>query len=438
MKKLNIKISLLTLFVLGAFSCEDFLGDENVDPNKPISVSVTGQLASTQIHLVDVSNGAFSRFNCMFMQQVEGVARQWDSFNDYVLTANRFDSPWTFIYENTLVELRTIRAQATENGYNHYLAVANIMEALTMLTATDVWGDIPFEEAGLGFENFNPVFDDQATVIYPAIISMLNEAIALFGQTAGDVVPGAEDVFYGGDIDLWTKAANAILARAYLHQGNYTQALAAAQASFEDATENMAYTYPDAADGSNWYRFNIGRTGDIEFHPNMRTLMTGLNDTTRLARWDVTFDGDHPYLVATYRHDLISYRELQFIIAETAFRTGAGDDVVRNAYLAGIEASFDEAGVPEGYADYVSQATVDPGAGNITLEQIMTQKYIGLFVQPEVFSDWRRTGIPALSPTSGTQIPRRWDYSFNEYLFNSNAPEQDAGILFERVDWDTN
>lgn len=434
--KFNYRLLMLAGLIFVSFSCEEFLGDENSDPNKPVTVAVTGQLANTQIQLVDVTGGEFSRYNCMFMQQVEGVARQWDSFNDYVMTANRFDRSWRNIFENNLIQLRTIRSESLENSFNHYLGVGNVMEAVTMLTATDVWGDMPFTEAVMGDENLNPVFDDQETVIYPGIITLLEDAIALFEGNGGDILPGSEDVFYSGDIELWTKAANAILARAHLHQGRYAEALTAAQASFDSREDNMSYTYPDAADGAPWYRFNLGRTGDVEFHPTMRALMESFNDSSRLAMFDVTFDEDHPYHTPTYTVDIVSYREMQFIIAETALRTGAAAEIVHEAYLAGIEASFTEVGVPEAFEAYVSQASIDPGVGNLTLDEIMTQKYIAMFVQPEVFSDWRRTGIPALSPTSGTQIPRRWDYSFNEYLFNTNAPAQDPNILFDRVDWD--
>lgn len=436
MKLRKYKVLLMLTLMLTAFSCEDFFADQNVDPNKPISVSVSGQLTNVELILVDTWGGAFSRFNTMFMQQVQGVARQWTSFDQYVLTPNRFDNAWAEIYENALVELVSIKQQSVDNGYNHYLGVANVLEASAWMMATDVWGDIPFSEAVQGSGNFNPVFEDQETVIYPAIIAQLEEAITLFNGSAGSVVPGSEDVFHGGDISLWIKSANALLARAHLHQGNYSQALTHAQAAYENATDNMAYTYPSVAAGAPWYRFNIGRTGDIEFHPTMRGIMEGFNDEARLGAWDITFDGSHPYLSATYRQEMISYREIQFIIAESAFRTGASAATIRDAYLAGIEASFAEAGVPDAYAAYVAQSSVDPGEGNVTLDDIMIQKYIGLFTQAEVFSDWRRTGIPALTPVSGTQVPRRWDYSFNEYLFNSNAPAQDANILFERVDWD--
>ena len=50
-------------------------------------------------------------------------------------------------------------------------------------------------------------------------------------------------------------------------------------------------------------------------------MMTDLNDTDRLGVWDQTFITSHPYMKADYRQDYISYREIQFIIAECLKRT---------------------------------------------------------------------------------------------------------------------
>ncbi len=440
MKFLKFKSIFLLLFVFTSFSCEDFIGgDFNADPNKPNTVPIGGILPQIQISLADTYGGSFSRWNSLFTQQVEGVARQWSSFNQYTITPNRFDDSWQDYFENVLVELRTVKEIATENGYNHYLGVAQVLEAFMIMTATDVWGDMPYSEAALGADNFSPKFDDQETEIYPAIFTLIGEAKTNLGQTSpGPLAPGSDDLYYGGDIDKWVKAADALLARYHLHLGEYGEALTAAQASFEDRDDNLAYTYGAQPDGAQWFRFNDGRTGDIEFHPTMRDLMESLNDDDRLAMFDVEFTTTaHPYLIDAFKQDLVSYREMQFVIAEAGLKSTASAEVIHAAYLAGIEASFEEVGLGAAeYDAYVAQASIDPGVGAITENHIMTQKYIGLFVQPEVFSDWRRTGIPALTPVSGTEIPRRWDYSFNEYLFNVNAPPQDADILFERVDWD--
>ncbi len=441
MKFIKIKNILLMGLVLTAFSCEDFIGgDFNQDPNKPATVPITGILPQIQISLADTYGGSFSRWNCMFMQQVEGVARQWSGFNQYAILPVQFDAAMDDLYENVLVEIQPIKAEATEQGYNHYLAVAQVIEASMIMMAVDVWGDIPYTEAALGAENFHPVYDDDEAV-YTAAFNLLTSSESLFGQAAGAVAPGSEDLYYGGDVDSWLLAINALQSRYHLHLGEYDDALREAQASFTSRTDNMSYQYGAVPDGGQWFRFNDGRTGDIEFHPTMRELMEGLNDDDRLSIMDVVFTTtDHPYLIDAYRQDLISYREIQFIIAESAFRLGQSA-TAHAAYLNGIGASFEELGFEadgDEYTSYVAQSAVDPGEGSIDLTHIMTQKYIGLFIQPEVFNDWRRTGIPDLDPVSGQFIPRRWQYGFNEYLYNANAPEEGSVSLFApRVFWDT-
>ena len=74
------------------------------------------------------------------------------------------------------------------------------------------------------------------------------------------------------------------------------------------------------------------------------------------------------------------------------------------------------------------------------MNKIMTQKYIAMFAQPETWSDWRRTGIPALTPTSGSAVPTNWDYAQNSYFFNSNSPSEMTApaSLLRGVDWLSN
>ncbi len=420
------------------FSCEDFFSDDNSDPNAPSDVTIAAALPSIQLTVVDSYGGLWSNFGNMFIQQVEGVERQWESFNRYDIQPVRYNQSWQQIYENAFLELKIVTQKSVDGGLNHYLGIAKTMEAFIMMMSSDVWGDIPYTEAGLGDENQNPAYDDQATVIYPAIRTLLTDALDLFEQDPGFASPGSDDVIYGGDIDSWKLAAHGILARYYLHLGDNANALAEAKLSLTSRADNMAYKYPGAGNDAPWFGFNDVRQGDIEFHPTMGAIMTGLNDTDRLAVMNPTFDGDHPYLTADQRVDLLSYREMQFVIAETS--TDATEQYT--AYLNGIRASFEELGLGDAeYNAYVAQAAVAPGAGNLTMEQIMTQKYIGMFVQPEAFSDWRRTGIPSLTAvpeSTSTVIPRRWFYPENEYLFNESAPARDSDLLFQRVDWDTN
>ncbi|MBC6411075.1 MAG: SusD/RagB family nutrient-binding outer membrane lipoprotein [Ekhidna sp.] len=432
---------MIILLVSGVLlSCEDYLADINEDPNKSASVPLTALLPQIQIQMADVYGGTYSRYSSLYIQQVEGVARQWVTFNQYGALPEDFDAVWGDIYENIIVELKPIEAEAKENGYNHYLGIVKVLEANALMMLTDYFGDIPYTEAGLGSEGLNdPVYDDQKTIIYPKILELLNEAATLLRDDVGTLVPSNDDLYYKGKAASWLKAIEAIKARYYLHLGEYSNALTAAQASFKSASDNLSYMYTEPPNGAPWYRFNDGRTGDLEFHPTMRALMTGLNDTKRLSVMDKKFVTTHPYLVAAYEQELISYREIQFIIAEALFRTSGNDALLRTAYQNGIKASFEELGLTTtDYNSYIGQPAVDPGEGLITLKQIMTQKYIALFVQPEAFADWRRTGTPSLTPVSGDKIPRRFKYPLNEILFNAKGPKENSDRHFEGVDWDNN
>jgi hypothetical protein len=60
----------------------------------------------------------------------------------------------------------------------------------------------------------------------------------------------------------------------------------------------------------------------------------------------------------------------------------------------------------------------------VTLADIMTEKYIALFQNIEVWNDWKRTCLPALTPAQGTVggIPARLLYAQSERNTNPNVP----------------
>jgi len=425
------------------FSCEDFIGgDFNADPNNPIEVPVTSQFPAIQINLADVYGGEFSRNSCIIMQQAEGVARSWNTFYLYTgILPTRFNTVWQNIYENILNEIKLAKANAQKDNFNHHLGVLNILEAYTLMITTDVWDAIPYTEANQGIDNINPNYDSQS-LIYTAIYQLLDEGVSLLEGESGVTTIGLEDVYYQGDIQRWIKAAHGIKARGLIKDKDYAAAASEVRQSFESSDDNLGYQYPDVNAAAPWYRFNRDRTGDIEFPFGAGTLnniMESLNDTLRLEIMNQPFSTNHSYLVANFHQELITYREVQFILAETDFRlNNGGTEEGYNAYLAGIKGSFDEFGLEETtYNEYISQNAVAPGVGNLTIEHIIHQKYIGLWLCPEVYSDYRRTVFPDITPVSGNFVPVRWQYPATEFLFNENAPlEGSINIFTDKVGWD--
>ena len=211
----------------------------------------------------------------------------------------------------------------------------------------------------------------------------------------------------------------------------YNAALTAARAAMTDASGNAYLPYGSGpTESAPWYQFNRDRTGDIQIGPKMVELTAASSD----PRGDiynpdfVAFDS-HPFMVANRNWPFATYTEMKFIEAEALMMTGGSDADIHAAFVAAVTADFAELGVDG--TDYI--ATL-PTEGNVTLENIITEKYIALHTEVEVYNDWRRTGFPTLVPVSGQFVPVRFPYAETEILFNENTPVVD--FVTDKVWWD--
>jgi len=57
------------------------------------------------------------------------------------------------------------------------------------------------------------------------------------------------------------------------------------------------------------------------------------------------------------------------------------------------------------------------------LKEIIDQKYVADYLQPESFVDYRRTGFPQLTAVNQRGIPDRYPYPTAEVLYNKNTPK---------------
>ncbi len=133
---------------------------------------------------------------------------------------------------------------------------------------------------------------------------------------------------------------------------------------------------------------------------------------------------------------LMSYAELKFIEAEAALSTDAAR--AATAYQEGVTASLAQIAPGVDATDWLAANIDNESAGTITLEKIIMQKRIALVGQIQPFSDWRRTGIPAMSLATGatkTEIPKRFPYAQGEIIYNAdNVPA--VGSIIVPVWWD--
>ncbi|MCP4582983.1 MAG: SusD/RagB family nutrient-binding outer membrane lipoprotein, partial [candidate division Zixibacteria bacterium] len=60
--------------------------------------------------------------------------------------------------------------------------------------------------------------------------------------------------------------------------------------------------------------------------------------------------------------------------------------------------------------------------GTPLLEAIMLEKYKALFMNPQSWNDWKRTGYPEIESSITLDIPRRFMYPADEENTNSSFP----------------
>ena len=226
------KIKLLIPLVgLLAISCKKFL-DINTDPNNPTTIEVSKLLPTTQRTLgdalsMDEQNGGISEILAVYTHQMstrEGPDKYGITGADVNL-----QTAWSKLFSSTanpgttfpvygvLQNLEDIIAKSTEAGNLVYAGIAKILKAYTYSVAVDVFGDVPYSEANkLKAGILHPKFDDDAS-IYESLFPLINEGIADLNNTSAPNTqePGADDLMYGGDVDLWIKAANTIKLKLY-------------------------------------------------------------------------------------------------------------------------------------------------------------------------------------------------------------------------------
>ena len=449
--------------LLFTFACSDYFEDINVDPNNPIEVTPNVLLPQIQVRLAYTYNGDASRYVGIYTQHVDGIGRQFVVIHNYGIQPDDVDNLWgRNMYAAVLADNRQLGRLAEEGGYNHYTGISKVIEAYGMMLITDLFGDAPYTEAFQGLNLLQPKFDTQES-IYTAILGLLEQARADFNQDNGGFAPGQDDLIYGGNMSRWLKFANVLEARARLHladrdAASYQNALnALARGGFESAADDARIRFGTGPTSSSpWYQY-IEQRDDIEVGDSYRELLSSMSDPRFNSFGALLEIPSHPVFVRDRAAPLLTFVEQKFIESESAFQTGAASQAYA-AYKAGIQASLteniqyygrlaeftindntvsiDQVDFNQVNNDYLSSPAVDPGDGNLTLQHIIMQKYIALYADPEVFSDWRRTGIPQLTPNVGNEVPRRLPYAENEILSNENTPSPANVNIFTRVWWD--
>lgn len=448
MKHSYIHFAVITILSLILGSCQKSFLDPviNTDPNNPTKVTPPTLLASSEGLLAYASGGTYSWFSSILDQQTTGANNQFTPYSTYNFATSDFDNMWTDSYQYNMGTLVTLKQQADQAKEPYYAGIARVLFAYQMSLTTDMWGDVPYSQAFNGKGgNLNPVFDKQAD-IYTSLQKVLDTAKLQLSGSGGAVIPGSDDNIYQGDVTKWLKAANVLKARLYLHlskvdPANYQRALdAITSGGFASNADDLTFTFgATQTNASPNYQLSTQRAGYMDYGGNLPALMSAKNDP-RLPVYVSGYDpaantgslGSFFSSIGSPVY-LITYSEQNFILSEAYLQTG-NIAAAQKAYTAAVSASLEKVGVSaRDEATYLAANSTLPATG--ALAQIITQKYFALYLNPEAYTDWRRTGYPVLKPNTGSAIPRRFLYPLQELQYNGkNVP---AGTnLFTHVFWD--
>jgi len=461
MKKINIKI-LTGFIVIVAItsSCKKWIDDDyNVNQTKPQDVTLNLILPSAEASLAYCVGGDLGYATNLWMQQMSGSARQVLAYDRYVFTSSDDDNAWSFaMYGGAMENIYKIIEKGKAQNSPYYTGIGEVLMAYSLGSMTDLWGSIPYKQAFQGDKNLTPAFDSQQS-IYVTIDSLLNDAINVqFAASTSLYTPSTDDLIYSGSRPKWIKAAYAFRARYAIHLSKvpgsnaYANALSYLSSAISANSGDCEFTFGANQNEENpLYQF-FDQRGDFGMAKFMVDTLFHSNDPRGTVFIDTTYGTGalapgvggvsdawiaYPFCSETSPVPFISYVECLFIKAEAELQGSPSDPAAAAAdYNAAIAASLSKYGVTDSaWLSTHANAT----AADITLQKIMTQKYIALFLQLEVYNDWRRTGFPVLVPSINgaiSSIPRRYPYPTSEKLYNSKNCPTSGVSLTDRVWWD--
>ncbi|MCC9138684.1 SusD/RagB family nutrient-binding outer membrane lipoprotein [Pontibacter silvestris] len=460
------------LVSLHLLSCEKIVDDLNVDPNNPTDAPANFVFTGTQIANVAVQEGQASRLSLIWTGYGTGIFQQYGTWYTYSITASNFDDDWNNVFTGTNKNAIIAIEKAEALGNRKMAGITKIVQVNSLGTATELWGDIPYEEAGLVD---NPIFENQQE-LYPKLIARLDEAIADLESGVGTV--GAEDIHFSGDAIKWIEVANTLKARYYMDIKQYDAAYAAAEKGIS-AYANSLYaphgTTPNVNQNHTYSLLTDVRAGSITaegaynaellnpssamYRGNPKTdetarfkyyyLENGVNApgviepntlTTASARGFFAMDADFP---------MVTYQENILTLAEAALRSGKGFDIAlghlntyRNFLDMGgyIDPTYQNSATLN-YEPYVAEDFAVGGIENTDgispedalLREILQERYVTFYGQHIGWNDERRTRSEAygvkLQPNNGDRLPSRFIYSQNELNSNNNSPNPTPSLF---------
>lgn len=491
MKNIFSKIMMGLFIILPVISCTKDFVEINTNKNATTILSDPGLLLPNIIRTTAHRSwkNSFDRFAVVADQ----VSNQFAStYGNWV----RSDAD-RFFWNNydQIKELDKLIVVAEEKGQNNYKGIALILRAWIFQGITDNFGPIPYSEGGKAGSDINfPKYDTQEAV-YQGILAELEMANELLGTT-NELING--DILYDGDITGWKKFGNGLRLRILMRQSGRVDPSAEMQRIvgspaifplFTSHQDQAALQYlTEFGNEHPSFRGNVSDwASSSRLSHTMETVLKDRNDP-RLAvfamptpasagtgtpeyggvpngiqsveQWNggppnhsaigllwapTQFAPEFASPIAA-QSILMSYSELQFILAEAREKGYITSGSAETYYLNGIRDQFEyySSRIPDSFELPTAAQVIPPnsyytqpnvaytGSSEDKLNKIYIQKWLSLFLNGgEAWSHWRRTGVPEIvaGPNNEGFVPVRYVYPADEQRLNEENYNDALGLL---------
>jgi hypothetical protein len=493
MKNKILSVAFVVILIIIANSCNDYL-DVNYDPSFPQSAESYSILPPVLGQMVR-GDSWDARYAGKYVQNIVQNTKNYTfDLHGYFAGSDAAGEKWRSHYWSIGKNIDLMIERSTAKEQWDYVGVAKAIRAWSWQSSTDVYGEMILTQA---WEPNRYVFDyDTQDKIYEEVVRLSKEALTDLARTDGNVNTaslGRGDLVYKGDRAKWIKFIYANLARNVHHLSNKStynpdKVIEYVDKSFTSNADNFNVPHSGTiSNDGNFFgplRNNMGlfrasnyflnllnglifngvsdprlplmysacpdgvyrgadpglgdpndKAGNTMRLPNLWGVDPGaFNASTTVGKYIFTNKADHP---------IITYFELQFIKAEAAFKKG-DKALAYEAFKKGVEAHMDFTKVAVAdKASYMASAAVPQSATALTLNDIMLQKYIALWVHGalETWVDMRRydysnsvyTGFTLPNPlfidNNGKPAYRFRPRYNSEYVWNLEALKKIGGDL---------
>ena len=472
MKKLPFLCFVFGILLAGG-GCRKGFEAINTDPNGLSPAQINFNSLFTNAELLTSGNSDGNGYEdwrnnliysgCM-IQHLSSTYSYWVG-DKYLYNGNYNSAYWDQNYPNSIADIVAVLDHAAkDSAQSNFYAICRIFRAFMFQRMTDMYGDCPYFEAGLGYiQGITAPRYDRQQDIYTDLLKELQAAAAALDPSRPNTI-GPADLLYSGDPVAWKQFAYSEMARLAMRMSKVDTAAArqwvqtAVRGGVITDNRNNALIHHQNVTGTpatngnglillgndpNGYRLNATFVGYLQrtADPRLIYLATvcanpaepadkgdtawarqlgqpggydppfsgGAYDLTRAPGWtgnqnDYSVVNRYTYARLDAPTFLLTCGETGLLLAEAAER----------GWISGDPAQYYALAVREAMQQLNSQAGAGPADQAIDAwlaahpydaahgpEQINDQYWVAGFMdENECFANWRRSGFPVLVPVN--------------------------------------